>query len=75
MEISAISEAKVMDRLYRKDGDYQSELTRLIAKINAWPTDWGYDLNTLDSLTAEEAALVAPLRKDDNIVKALEHSA
>lgn len=75
VEISVISEAKLMGRLYREDGDYQSELTRLIAKINAWPTDWGYDLNTLDSLTAEEAALVAPLRKDDNIVKALEHSA
>ncbi|QVD49210.1 hypothetical protein LUCX_140 [Xanthomonas phage vB_XciM_LucasX] len=44
-----------------EDGDYEALLTKRIATINGWPTQWSYGPNDLDPLTIPERLKVLPL--------------
>lgn len=45
---------------YREDGDYESLLTKAIAKINGWPDKWSSIPSELSNLTVAEQLKVLP---------------
>jgi hypothetical protein len=64
-----------MGEAYREDADYETRLTDLIARIDAWPAHWSNDPNDLARLTKAEKLKALPHQGDFWLVKALgEHA-